>query len=169
MSISDAAFTEVFQLYAPSLFRYLVRLSGDADSASDLMQETFVRLHERGSLPDDVRAWLVTVAANLLRDDRRTAARRAELAKRFTGDLIPSQSLSPAAVLEAHERRDAVRAALSTLSERERQLLLLRHEGFSYREIAAATNVTASSVGTLLVRATAAFHAACADRLHALA
>lgn len=167
--MSDDAFTEVFHLNAPSLFRYLVRLSGDADMAADLMQETFVRLHDRGSLPDDVRAWLTTVATNLLRDDRRTAARRVHLAEKFNVDLMPAAMPSPEIAAEAHERRDAVRAALATLSERDRQLLLLRHEGFSYREIAAAADVSTNSVGTLLVRATAAFHAACADRLHVLA
>ncbi len=169
MSMSDDVFTEVFRLNAPSLFRYLVRVSGDADTAADLMQETFVRLHDRGSLPGDVRAWLITVAINLLRDDRRTAARRTHLAEKFNVDIMPAAFPAPDAVAESQERRGAVRAALATLSERDRQLLLLRHEGFSYREIAAATDVATSSVGTLLVRATAAFHTACAERLHVLA
>lgn len=167
MSMPDNVFTEVFRLNAPSLFRYLVRLSGDADVAADLMQETFMRLYDRGSLPADVRAWLTTVATNLLRDDRRTAARRTHLADRFNADAMPSASPQPDALAEAHERRDAVRAALATLPERDRQLLLLRHEGFSYHEIAAAVGVAASSVGTLLVRATAAFHAECTERLDA--
>lgn len=169
MSITDVAFTEVFRLNAPSLFRYLVRLSGDVDEAADLMQETFVRLHDRGSLPDDVRAWLTTVATNLLRDDRKTAARRNHLAEKFNADLMPAPAPSPEVATEALERRDAVRAALATLPERDRTLLLLRHEGFSYREIAAVANVAAGSVGTLLIRATAAFHTACEERLHALA
>lgn len=169
MSMSEDVFTEVFHLNAPSLFRYLVRLSGDADMAADLMQETFVRLYERGSLPADVRAWLATVATNLLRDDRRTAARRIHLAEKFNVDIMPTASPSPDAAAEAQERREAVRAALATLSERDRHLLLLRHEGFSYREIAASADVAITSVGTLLVRATAAFHSACAERLHVLA
>lgn len=168
MSMSDEVFTEVFRLNAPSLFRYLVRLSGDADTAADLMQETFVRLYDRGSLPDDVRAWLATVAANLLRDDRRTAVRRAHIAEKFNADATPAALPSPDVIAEAQERRDAVRDALATLPERDRQLLLLRHEGFSYHEIATAVGVAASSVGTLLVRATAAFQTECAERLHVI-
>jgi DNA-directed RNA polymerase specialized sigma24 family protein len=39
-------------------------------------------------------------------------------------------------------------------------MLLLRHEGYSYREIAQVAGVSETSVGTLLIRATAAFHAA---------
>ena len=46
-----------------------------------------------------------------------------------------------------------MREALEHLSEREHDLLLMRHAGFSYREIAEAVEVAPSSVGTLLARA----------------
>jgi RNA polymerase sigma-70 factor (ECF subfamily) len=58
------------------------------------------------------------------------------------------------------ERRDAVRAALGRLPERDRKMLLLRHEGYSYREIAHALGITETSVGSLLLRATSAFQTA---------
>ncbi|MEO7104327.1 MAG: sigma-70 family RNA polymerase sigma factor, partial [Gemmatimonadaceae bacterium] len=115
----------------------------------------------------DARAWLISVATNLLRDERRTAVRRTQLAEQFNADTVPSALPQPDAVAEAHERRDAVRAALEMLPERDRRLLLLRHEGFSYHEIAASVGVAASSVGTLLIRATADFHAQCTARLGA--
>jgi DNA-directed RNA polymerase specialized sigma24 family protein len=53
-----------------------------------------------------------------------------------------------------------VREALDGLTLRDRQMLLLRHEGYSYREIAQALGVPETGVGTMLVRATAAFRAA---------
>ena len=46
-----------------------------------------------------------------------------------------------------------MRDALEQLSERERKMLLMRHAGFSYREVAEAIEVAPSSVGTLLARA----------------
>ena len=46
-----------------------------------------------------------------------------------------------------------MREALEQLTEREREILLMRHGGFSYREIAEAVDVAPSSVGTLLARA----------------
>jgi len=58
------------------------------------------------------------------------------------------------------ERIDAVRAALDTLTLRDRQALLLRHAGYSYREIAGAVGLAETSVGTTLVRAGQAFRAA---------
>jgi len=66
----------------------------------------------------------------------------------------------PAADLEQAERIGAVRAALDTLSPRDRQALLLRHSGYSYREIAHALGLAETSVGTTLVRAGHAFRAA---------
>jgi len=53
-----------------------------------------------------------------------------------------------------------VRAALDRLTPRDRQALLLRHAGYSYREIAAALHLAEGSVGTMLVRAGQVFRAA---------
>ena len=47
----------------------------------------------------------------------------------------------------------SVRRALDGLAPRDRELLLMREEGFSYREIGGAVGVSASSVGTLIARA----------------
>ena len=60
----------------------------------------------------------------------------------------------------AEERRNQVRAALDCLSVRDRQALLLRHSGHSYREIATALSVAESGVGTMLIRASQAFRRA---------
>jgi RNA polymerase sigma-70 factor, ECF subfamily len=50
-----------------------------------------------------------------------------------------------------------VRQALARLSSRDQQLLLLRHEGYRYREIATALGLAPGSIGTMLVRASQAF------------
>ena len=55
--------------------------------------------------------------------------------------------------MQRRERMAPVREALGHLTEREREILLMRHGGFSYREIADAVGVAPSSVGTLLARA----------------
>ena len=58
--------------------------------------------------------------------------------------------------MSGESRRD-VRAALETLPERDRQILLLHGEGYRYREIALALRMNEASVGTLLARARRAF------------
>ncbi|MGH7603791.1 MAG: sigma-70 family RNA polymerase sigma factor [Gemmatimonadaceae bacterium] len=156
----EEAFCALFDHQFPSLFRYLHRLTGDADLAEDLAQEVFVRLYQRGSVPDDPAGWMGAVAHNLLRDHARTAKRRHHLIKGHPGALTPSSPAHADASVLADERRVAVRRALERLSERDRRMLLLRHEGYSYREIAHALGINETSVGTLLLRATDAFREA---------
>jgi RNA polymerase sigma-70 factor (ECF subfamily) len=146
--------------FAP-LYSYLDRLTGDPDLAADVAQEAFVRLHRRGEMPDQPAGWLVAVANNLVRDERRRVTRQLRLlTEEPTRAPVGAPPSDPADDLERAERITAVRAALERLSLRDRQALLLRHGGYSYREIAAALGLAETSVGTTLVRASQAFRAA---------
>jgi RNA polymerase sigma-70 factor (ECF subfamily) len=101
------------------------------------------------------------VALNLFRNARTTAQRRRRLLSVFRGERVHADPPPPAdqdAVAEEARRR--VRGALERLSERERRLLLLRAEGYSYRDLARALELNEASVGTLLARARRAFRAA---------
>jgi len=157
----EAQFRQEFAEGYDALARYLARLTGDPASAADFAQEAFVRLFARGSMPDQPRAWLVSVAHNLLRNEQTQAARRLQLLHTHAAAVAPRQiALPPDASLEAAERRQSVQRALQSLPERERQLLLLRYDGFSYREIAQALHLHEASVGTLLARAKTQFRSA---------
>ncbi|MES2357628.1 MAG: sigma-70 family RNA polymerase sigma factor [Gemmatimonadota bacterium] len=157
----EDAVTQLFRQKFASLFRYLYRLCGDSDLASDLAQEAFVRLYERGRVPHEPAGWLITVATNLYRDAERTGKRRTRINTSQQAD--PSNhidSTTPDNQLIAGETRDRVRAVLAMLPLRDRQLLLLRHEGYSYRELGHILGIQETSVGTLLLRATRAFQSA---------
>jgi RNA polymerase sigma-70 factor (ECF subfamily) len=157
----DAAFGRLFEEQFDSLFRYLDRLAGDPALASDLAQEAFTRLYRRGSMPNDTRAWLVSVASNLFRDERRGSSRRRRLLMVVPSDAVVGDvALAPDEDAELKERRRMVRRVLDGLPERDRQVLLLRHEGYSYREIATALGLAEPSVGTFLARARQAFQTA---------
>lgn len=154
----DAAFTQAFQASFPRVFRVLDRLSGDPDLAADLAQEAFIRLHRRGAMPDAPDAWLITVALNLLRNARHSRGRRATLLTTARGLAAHSDPpLSPPSELEADETRRRVRRVLDRLDERERRLLLLHIEGYSYREMAVVLQLNEASVGVMLARAREAF------------
>lgn len=147
----DAA--RLYDEHHAALFRYLVRLTGDEDVAADAVQETFTRLVAKPPREDNVRAWLYTVATNLVRrwaNRRRDHALHLERgARAVTGD----GPLDPEKAMEAAERRRAVRCALDRLSEKERTILLMREEGFAHREIAEAVGTTTGSIGTMIARA----------------
>lgn len=165
----DREFRHAFGEEFESLFRYVDRWSGDAALAADVAQETFIRLYHRGRLPEDLRAWLVSVANNLLRDEHRRVARRERLLEKHSrAEAVEGSMPLPDGGLLAEERRRAVRGALDELPTRERALLLLRHEGYSYRELGKALHIRESSVGTLLTRARERFRAAMEGRDHAL-
>jgi RNA polymerase sigma-70 factor (ECF subfamily) len=144
-------FDGIFERLYPSLFRYLHRLTGDADVAEDVAQEAFVRLLRQKLSEDEVRPWLFTVAMNLVRDRARKTDRRQRL---LTGapQLVTPTPL-PDEDVERSERIAAVRSVLKRLPERDRQLLLMREEGFKYEEIARVVGVAPASVGTLIARA----------------
>jgi RNA polymerase sigma factor (sigma-70 family) len=154
-------FDGLFRAEFPRLFRYLDRLSGDAEVARDLAQDTFVRLLRRGRRPDRPEAWLITVATNLWRNTRTTRSRRARLLGPVRGpELVADPSAAPCLEVETEEDRARVRAALGVLPARDQELLLLMAEGYSYRDIADVTGIHQASVGTLLARAKRAFREA---------
>lgn len=146
------AFDALYRELNPSLLRYLFRLTADDDAAADVAQEAFVRLLRRPELRgDDARIWLFTVATNLARDRGRTITRRRRILEETPPTHPPPRR--PDAEAERAEVIARVRAALAELTERERQLLLMRQEGFRYDEIAQAVGVAPGSVGTLVARA----------------
>jgi RNA polymerase sigma-70 factor (ECF subfamily) len=73
--------------------------------------------------------------------------------------LENSRTNDPAQEVEQALEREQVRRALADLKPRSAEVLILRHAGFSYQEIAAALQVSPGSVGTLLARATREFEA----------
>ena len=146
-------FETVFDEVYPGLFRYCHRLTGDADVADDISQEAFVRLYERQveGTEEGVRAWLFRTAIHLVRDRHRLRENRSRLLE--ANPVLPAGTDLPDRTVERGEDIARVRAALDGMKERDREMLLLRFEGFSYREIAEAFDVAAGSVGTLLARA----------------
>lgn len=161
-------FVDLFNTHFSRLYRVLDRLSGEPDLAADLAQEAFVKLYRRGSLPDAPEAWLISVAMNLFRNVKSTGTRRRRLLTLARSEGVhsdPPPSAEQAVVAE--DSRDRVRSALDRLPERERRLLLLRAEGYSYRDLATALNLNEASVGTLLARAKRAFHEVYPDAVDA--
>jgi RNA polymerase sigma-70 factor (ECF subfamily) len=152
---SDRDLDALYRRYRAALYRYATWFTGDPDLAEDVVQETFLRARERMPRRSEAtRGWLFTVATNLARDTLRVARRRRELLAE-QGDMLPGPAAVPDAAvqLEREELGARLRAALDGLSERERSVLLLRHEGFRHREIAEAVGTTAKSVGTMIARA----------------
>lgn len=143
---------EVYRETFPDLVRYLHRKVWDADRARDLAQEAFARSLDRE--PDDPRSWVFTVAANLARDEARTDIRRRRHLKlvKVERETTPRPP-DPLRKLEQEERAGRARAALDSLTDRDREILLLWDAGLSYQQIAEQTELSIGAIGTTLARA----------------
>jgi len=139
-------------MYLP-LVRYCHRLTGDRDAAEDAAQEALVRLFTRGveGPAPAVRVWLFKTATHLIRDHYRVEENRRRLLQE--NPVTPGAPDGPERSLERSMEKERARRALERLADRDREMLLMRYEGFSYKEIADVAEVAATSVGTLLARA----------------
>ncbi|TMG49805.1 MAG: sigma-70 family RNA polymerase sigma factor [Chloroflexi bacterium] len=130
------------------------RVLADRTAAEDVAQEVFLKFH-RSFSPDSERAsgWLhaaaVHSALNVLRGERRRARRESAHAL----DPVQTSIANPEKVIEEAEGRREVRRALRKLAPRTAALLMLRHSGLSYAEVATALGIKVGNVGTLLRRA----------------
>jgi RNA polymerase sigma-70 factor (ECF subfamily) len=82
MGSDDASgLTALYDAHAAPVWRYVVSLTGDRVGADDIVQETLLRAWRHPRIlaePAAARAWLMTVARNLVIDDARSARRRHE-------------------------------------------------------------------------------------------
>src|SRR5581483_6885114 len=105
---TDAAIKQLWDQHAAALWRYAWRLTGDSAHAEDVVQETLLRAWQHPhvlSNGQSPRAWLFTVAKNMVIDDRRSARYRNELMSRDgSGPPEPGGSV---------ERPDEVSGALN--------------------------------------------------------
>lgn len=146
---------ELYREHGPALHRFLVRTTGDEELAGDVLHDAFQRLIERPpGRRENLKAWLFRVAINRLRDVQRRAHRRARVfAEMPSGASSADPAPGPERGVAVMEARRTAAAVLLALSERERQILLMREEGFTHREIAEAVGTTTGSIGTMIARA----------------
>ncbi len=154
------AFGELVRRHQDRLYPTLLRLTGDADDALDLLQDAFLRAFEkldRFHGDSSFYTWVYRIAVNLALSGRRR--RRGTV--RFLGgggDLIdppddPSVS-DPTLPLERAERDDLIQAALNALADDHRAVVVMKEfDGLRYEEIAAILGVPVGTVRSRLHRA----------------
>jgi RNA polymerase sigma-70 factor (ECF subfamily) len=147
---------ELFERYAPALLRFTDRMLSDRASAEEVTQEVFLKVISRAHQYDGragVASWLFAIAANACRDRRRRERR---------ATVVPLDGLpEPTAKGEGNEKRlidrqqrDAVRRALSRLSEEQREALVLaRYHDMPYADIAVVLGISVGAVKTRIFRA----------------
>jgi len=143
----------IYDAHHRELASFIAAIERDPRAAEDILSETFLRLIEairRGRTPDQPRAWLYRVAANLVVD----GGRHRSVVGRVLGRLVDHRTEPPPedSFLRGEMQRE-VWAALASLSVDSRTALLLAAHGFSGREIADALGRTELATRSLICRA----------------
>jgi RNA polymerase sigma-70 factor (ECF subfamily) len=149
-------FAEAVRPHEPALRAFLSRRFGSVPDHDDLVQETYARLL-RVSDPQrlgHVRAFLFTTARNVAIDHvRRTLRRPVEPIGEAAEFALLETEPGAADLLDHLQRHEAMLAALETLPDRCREVMLLRYvDGFSASEIAVHLGLAAATVRVHLMK-----------------
>jgi RNA polymerase sigma factor (sigma-70 family) len=133
------------------LLQFATRITGDRERARDVVQETFVKLHNNGAFQKPEPAtWLFTVcrngALNVCRKERRMHYLDEELI-----EARPGEQPMPFERLERQEAAGFLLGIVATLPFRQQEVLQLKFQNdLSYQQIAEITKTTANNVGVLI-------------------
>jgi RNA polymerase sigma-70 factor (ECF subfamily) len=150
------SFDEAFVAHHRVVYRYAYALTRDRGLAEDVAQDVFIRLHQNldaAQREGMLRAWLLRVTANVARNLLRTRSRATARDQEFmAGAARAAKIIQPDEELLRQTEIAEARRTLNKIKEPMRSCLLLKHEGLSYREIAAAVGIKESNVGSLIAR-----------------
>jgi RNA polymerase sigma-70 factor (ECF subfamily) len=149
------AFEGIFRQYYARVARLIARVVRDPGRAEEIAVEVFWKLSLSPQAQGDrVGGWLYRTSVRAGLYELRRQSRRDRFAHFLRRDERPPD---PEELHAAAEIRRQVRAVLASMDTRQAELVLLRSNGLSYEEVAAALQLNPASVGTLLSRAHQAF------------
>jgi RNA polymerase sigma-70 factor (sigma-E family) len=145
---------EVFQAHQAELVRLAAFILGDRGTGEDVVQDLFVRMHQRGHPMDgDLLPYLRAAVVNSCR----SALRRRLLIRRHAEKHSPCPPLTAEESAMLSEDRRQVLAALATLPPRRREVLVLRfYLELSEAEIATMLGISPGTVKSTTARGLAA-------------
>ncbi len=149
---SEAELSRMMETYGAMLTGTCTVLLGDRHLAQDIVQETFIRAYKkmdsfRGERQGSEKAWLTRIAVNLCRDERRKKWFR------FEDRTIPVEMMTLSAP-EASEEAQQLYAAVQTLPQKYREVILLRfYQDLTAPEIAEILHQATGTIYHKLTRA----------------
>jgi RNA polymerase sigma-70 factor (ECF subfamily) len=165
--MTPAEFDELYNEYKSSVYGFACYLTRNKSEAEDLFQETWLRVTEnihKISRAKDIKAWIITVAVNLYRDElRKKRIRKMFSPKKSVDSSYTDEIFNEALWVQKSNatgettRADLGRAisqALSNLPDKQRLVFILKEiKGFKHWEIAEILRVPTGTVKTLQHRA----------------
>ena len=146
--MTASEFNSCVDLYADSLFRFIVKNLKDQDAARDVVQDTFEKMWRKLSNVDfdKAKSYLFTTAYHTMIDKIRKE-QRSGLLESHHENLVQTENTFT-------DLKSILDKALNTLSQIQRSVILLRdYEGYSYEEIGSITGLNESQVKVYIYRA----------------
>jgi RNA polymerase sigma-70 factor, ECF subfamily len=161
-SSAHSHFEAIFLEHYGRVLHLLVRLAGSRTQGEDLANEVFWKLSQHSEhwlRTNNVGGWLYRTATHAGIDALRAASHRKQYEWAATSHACThgSDETGPLDDILREEDRKHVQLALGKMKPAQAQLLLMRADGSSYKELAEALNVAVTGIGTLLNRAEAEF------------
>jgi RNA polymerase sigma-70 factor, ECF subfamily len=155
-----AAFNTLVDTYQHLAFNVAYRLLADRETAADVTQDAFISAYEhiRSFRGGSFKAWLLRIVTNACHDHHRRRQRRPstsldQLMETPVADALIDGAESPDDGVVRIELQDYIQRGLLTLPLEQRVAVVLSDiQGFSYDEIADATNSTLGTVKSRLAR-----------------
>jgi RNA polymerase sigma-70 factor, ECF subfamily len=146
---ADRSFERIYRRHRREVYGSVLRDVRDPDEAEDLTQAAFLnafRAMRRGDVPEKPRAWLLTIARNVVRRRAKLRAERPQEVE-LDSELLLTLDEDGSASADIH-------AALVRLTDAQREAILLREiQGRSYAEISFELGLSLAAVEALIFRA----------------
>ena len=138
--------------YERPLTGYVMGITGELESARDVVQEVFIRLSQNAGTFDRDRLapWLFTAARNRAIDHLRKHQRLVPMTLELL-ESAPAEGATPAAAMEERETRRDIAQWIADLPAKQREAVRLKFEGgLNYQQISEILETSPGNVGSLI-------------------
>ena len=135
--------------YEGPLLSFAIKITGDKESAEDVVQEVFLRLwkQDEEKIGKYLAPWLFHVCRNLAIDKTRRDKKHGEAEI----EEQPSEDKSPMDIVALKQESNKLTSLLNTLPPQHQEVVRLKFQnGFSYKEISRITGLSVTNVGFIL-------------------
>ncbi|NQT25307.1 RNA polymerase sigma factor [candidate division KSB1 bacterium] len=156
-------FNSLFSEHQRPVYRFAYYLTQNRDATDELFQETWLKVAQnilKIREATNPQAWILTVTANLFKDQlRKKRIRRILTFQSFGSDS--NQENATSQVIPVHiedpiqfELKESLQCAISKLPVKQKQVFILKEiEGYKHHEIAEILHIPTGTVKSLLFRA----------------
>ena len=150
-------FTSLYKEFLPKIFKYITYKVTDTQTAEDLTSQVFEKALSKFKSHDAAKGaystWIFTIARNTVIDYYRASSKERELQQDKDGLLRQNDTVSPDDLIIRAEQFRTLKSLIAKLSPSEQEIISLKFGArMNNRQIAQATGLTESNVGTTIWR-----------------